>query len=172
MKTIKIDIIHPKAEELLHNLADLQLINISEPEENIVHLSSEQKEMLIMSEKDIEYDNFRKRIRRNRQSMASMKVFWTRTAISQRNLVFQYWNERNRSNEYSIKLHMAIKERTHLLKNYPLIGKKTDYKDIRMVPLRHYSILYKIEESRILIMAFWDNRQNPRKLLRLLRENN
>lgn len=57
MKTIKIDIIHPKAEELLHNLADLQLINISEPEENIVHLSSEQKEMLIMSEKDIEYDN-------------------------------------------------------------------------------------------------------------------
>jgi hypothetical protein len=57
MKTIKIDIIHPKAEELLHNLADLQLINISEPEENIVHLSSEQKEMLIMSEKDIEYGN-------------------------------------------------------------------------------------------------------------------
>ncbi len=57
MKTIKIDIIHPKAEELLHNLADLQLINISEAEENIVHLSSEQKEMLIMSEKDIEYGN-------------------------------------------------------------------------------------------------------------------
>ena len=57
MKTIKIDIIHPKAEELLRSLADLQLINISEPEENIVHLSSEQKEMLIMSEKDIEYGN-------------------------------------------------------------------------------------------------------------------
>jgi len=57
MKTVKIDIIHPKAEELLHNLADLQLINISEAEENIVHLSSEQKEMLIMSEKDIEYGN-------------------------------------------------------------------------------------------------------------------
>lgn len=101
-----------------------------------------------------------------------MKVFWTQTAISERNLVFQYWNERNKNNGYSIKLNMAIKERTHLLKNYPFIGKKTDYKDIRMVPLRHYSILYKIEKSRILIMAFWDNRQNPRKLLRLLRENN
>ena len=103
--------------------------------------------------------------------MASVKVFWTRTAVSQRNLVFQYWNERNKSNGYSIKLNSTIKERLHLLKKYPLIGKQTDYKDIQVLPLKHYSILYKIDKSRILIMAFWDNRQNPEKLLKLLRAN-
>lgn len=57
MKTVKIDILNPKAEELLRNLADLQLINIAESEENIITLSSEQKEMLIMSEKDVAYGN-------------------------------------------------------------------------------------------------------------------
>ena len=57
MKTVKIDIINPKAEELLRSLADLQFINISESEENIINLSSEQKEMLIMSEKDVAYGN-------------------------------------------------------------------------------------------------------------------
>ncbi|MDY9917366.1 MULTISPECIES: type II toxin-antitoxin system RelE/ParE family toxin [Proteiniphilum] len=103
--------------------------------------------------------------------MALLKVFWTQTAILQRNLVFRYWNNRNKSNEYSIKLNIEIKERILLLKSYPFIGKKTEFQDIRILPIKHYSILYKIENSRILIMAFWDNRQNPRKLLKLLREN-
>ncbi len=57
MKTIKIDIINPKVEELLHSLADLQFINITESEESVASLSSEQKEMLIMSENDILYGN-------------------------------------------------------------------------------------------------------------------
>ena len=57
MKTVKIDILNPRAEELLRNLADLQLINISESEENVINFSPEQKEMLIMSEKDVAYGN-------------------------------------------------------------------------------------------------------------------
>ncbi|SFS30630.1 hypothetical protein SAMN05216365_101175 [Porphyromonadaceae bacterium NLAE-zl-C104] len=57
MKTVKIDILNPRAEELLRNLADLQLINISESEENVIIFSPEQKEMLIMSEKDVAYGN-------------------------------------------------------------------------------------------------------------------
>ncbi len=103
--------------------------------------------------------------------MAPLKVFWTQTAILQRNLVFQYWNTRNKSKGYSVKLNIEIKERILLLKNYPLIGKKTELKNVRILSIKHYSILYKVEDSRILIMAFWDNRQDPRKLLKLLRDN-
>lgn len=57
MKTVKIDILNPKVEELLRSLADLQLINISESEENVINLSAEQKEMLLMSERDVAYGN-------------------------------------------------------------------------------------------------------------------
>lgn len=102
--------------------------------------------------------------------MAQLSVFWTKTAIKQRNLVFKYWNNRNKSNAYSVKLNIQIKERITLLKSYPEMGKKTDFKNVKAIVMGHYSILYKIEESNILIVSFWDNRQNPNKLLQLLRD--
>ena len=73
--------------------------------------------------------------------MAQLKVFWTETAIKQRNYIFEYWNERNKSTEYSKSLHVKITERISLLKSQPKLGKKSDFYDIRVVSLAHYSIL-------------------------------
>ena len=56
--------------------------------------------------------------------MAQLKVFWTETAIKQRNYVFEYWNERNKSTEYSKRLNVKIIERISLLKLQPKLGKK------------------------------------------------
>jgi len=100
--------------------------------------------------------------------MAQLKVFWTETAIRQRNYVFEYWNERNKSTEYSRSLNVKIAERISLLKLHPKSGKKTDFKDIRLVSLAHYSILYKSDTHKITIVCFWDNRQGPNKLLKFL----
>lgn len=103
--------------------------------------------------------------------MAELKVIWTETAVLQRNLIFEYWNNRNRNNSYSKKLRIAIKERIHLLKQNPEMGKQTDFKKIRIIIFERYSILYKVEKEKIFIVSLWDNRQNPKKLLHLLREN-
>ena len=103
--------------------------------------------------------------------MANLNVYWTLTAIDQRNLVFRYWNKRNKSNSYSIKLKNIINERINLLKQYPEMGRKTDFAEIRAIIFEYYSILYRVEKSTIFIVAFWDNRQNPKKLLSLLQEN-
>ncbi|RZK01682.1 MAG: type II toxin-antitoxin system RelE/ParE family toxin [Flavobacterium sp.] len=97
--------------------------------------------------------------------MAELKIFWTETAIRQRNYIFTYWIERNHSTTYAKKLNEQIKDRTHLLKLNPEIGKKTDFKETRAVSLGHYSILYKFDTSKIIITGFWDNRQEPQKLL-------
>ncbi|MCD4774389.1 MAG: hypothetical protein K8R41_13505 [Bacteroidales bacterium] len=48
--------------------------------------------------------------------MAWLKIFWTSTAIKQRNHIFEYWNERNKSTTFSKKLNKKIKERVKLLK--------------------------------------------------------
>ena len=56
--------------------------------------------------------------------MAQLKVFWTETAIKQRNYVFEYWYERNKSTEYSKRLNVKIIERISLLKLQPKLGKK------------------------------------------------
>ncbi|NIJ46628.1 plasmid stabilization system protein ParE [Wenyingzhuangia heitensis] len=100
--------------------------------------------------------------------MASVELFWTQTAMKQRNEIFKYWNKKNKSTEYSKKLRQSIKERTQILKTNPEIGKETNYKLIRMVSLGHYSILYQFLNNEIIITSFWDNRQSPKKLLKLI----
>lgn len=100
--------------------------------------------------------------------MDGLTVLWTNTARKQRDHVFNYWNKRNKSIAYSKKINMAIRQRTDLLKIYPEMGKLTDFKDTRMVIMRHYSILYQIQRPKIIITAFWDNRDDPEKLLKFM----
>ena len=102
--------------------------------------------------------------------MANLSLFWTKTAIKQRNITFKYWNNRNKSNSYSTKLNNSIRERTELLKSNYSLGKKTTLKNTRAISLGHYSILYRKIDSRIIIMGFWDKRQDPKKLLNFLKE--
>ena len=100
--------------------------------------------------------------------MDGLTLFWTQTAIKQRNYTFEYWNKRNKSRLYSQKLNLAIRGRTELLKQLPEMGKPTNYKNPRAIILGHYSILYKIQHKKIIITGFWDNRQDPEKLLKFL----
>jgi plasmid stabilization system protein ParE len=100
--------------------------------------------------------------------MALLKVFWTKTAVRQRNLIFEYWNNRNQSTEYSKKLRSKINSTLKMLKQYPRTGKRTDYKTVRQVAMGHYSLLYKFNTEQIVVVSFWDNRQDPEKLLILL----
>lgn len=102
--------------------------------------------------------------------MAEIKIFWTNTAVKQRNSIFEYWNERNNSTRYSKKLNTFIKERLKILKPNPGIGKRTEFVNTRAISLGHYSIFYQIIESQIFIISFWDNRQDPVKLLKFLKK--
>lgn len=97
------------------------------------------------------------------------KLKWTSTAIKQRNFVFEYWNFRNKSDLYSKKLNLKIKERTTLLKSFPEIGITTNFPKTRVLYLSFYSILYQYSENHIIISGFWDNRQEPNKLLEFLK---
>ena len=102
--------------------------------------------------------------------MAQLTINWTETAIRQRNYIFEYWIERNKSTSYAKKLNEKIKERTNLLKQNPDLGKKTDFNNTRVVSLGHYSILYQKSNTKIIITGFWDNRQEPEKLLKFLKK--
>jgi plasmid stabilization system protein ParE len=102
--------------------------------------------------------------------MAQLEIYWTETAIKQRNYIFDYWIERNQSVAYAKKLNEKIKERTALLKQNPDLGKKTDFKNTRAFSLGHYSLYYQIKGTKIIITGFWDNRQEPDKLLKFLKK--
>ncbi len=66
---------------------------------------------------------------------------------------------------YSKKLVQLVKKRTEQIAENPYICKPSDCKDIRVASLGNFSIFYKVTDTQIIISAFWDNRQDPKKLL-------
>lgn len=71
---------------------------------------------------------------------------------------------------YAKKLNGKINERIQLLKQNPDLGKKTDFTNTQTISLGHYSILYQRDNLKIIITGFWDNRQEPEKLLQFLKQ--
>ncbi len=101
--------------------------------------------------------------------MAKRTVVWTETAVKQRRSIFNYWNNRNGSTAYSKKLIKLIAVRIKVIESFPESYKLTIYQGTRISAMGHFSILYKLTEEQIIVTAFWDNRQDPQKLLEIIR---
>jgi len=104
--------------------------------------------------------------------MAKRNVIWTRTADIQFVGILEFWVNRNKSKNYSIKLLKLVIDRTNQISENPELYKRTDFKNVRVASLGNYSIYYKTTENEIIISAFWDNRQDSKKLLKVLKEKN
>ena len=102
--------------------------------------------------------------------MAVKTVIWTITAVRQRRRILHYWTKRNKSITYSEKLIYEISQRVQLLIKSPEIYISTNIIDVRASTLGDYTIFYKITDKELIIVAFWDNRQNPKKLFNLLKK--
>lgn len=101
--------------------------------------------------------------------MVERKIVWTKTADIQLVGVLQYWLERNKSNKYSKRLLKQVIDRTKQIARTTYMYKSTDFKDVRVASLGNFSIYYKVTEHSIIITSFWDNRQDPKKLLDILK---
>lgn len=101
--------------------------------------------------------------------MAGRNVIWSNTADRQFVDILDYWNKRNKSTNYSKKLISLVTQRTHQLAQSPLSSPLTDFNSNHVASLGNYSIFYRILDHGIFITAFWDNRQDPNKLLELLK---
>lgn len=100
--------------------------------------------------------------------MAQREIVWTRTADIQFVGILEYWLKRNESNTYSKKLIARVSKITRQISAKPHIFKLTGFKETRMAAMGNYNIFYQATDERIIITAFWDNRQDPAKLLKIL----
>lgn len=100
--------------------------------------------------------------------MAKREIVWTKTADIQFVGILEYWVERNKSTAYSKKLIRLVTNRTKQIAKTPYIYKSTDFKDTRVASLGYYGLYYKTTDAQIIITSFWDNRQNPKGLLKIL----
>jgi plasmid stabilization system protein ParE len=103
--------------------------------------------------------------------MAKRNVVWTKTADIQFVGILEYWAKRNKSSSYSKKLVELVAKRTKQIAKTPFIYKSTDFKDTRVALMGNFGIYYKVNDGQITITAFWDNRQDLKKLLTILVNN-
>lgn len=101
--------------------------------------------------------------------MAKRVVIWTKTADMQFVGVLEYWANRTKSTTFSKKLIKLVEQKTQQISKTPFIYPTSGFKDHRIAIVKDFSIFYKVTEEDIIITAFWDNRQNPDKLLKILR---
>lgn len=92
------------------------------------------------------------------------KVGWSLRAQNDRKKIFSYWNKRNKSNNYSIRLNRLFIEATKAISDYPKIGKITERENIRIKIVRDYLIVYKELENKIEVLTIFNSHQNPGKL--------
>ena len=101
--------------------------------------------------------------------MAKRTVVWTFTASKQRRDILKYWTIRNGSTLYAEKLIKLIKDRIGVISKNPTAFKSTTFQDVRVSSLGHFSIYYKISEKELIVVAFWDNRQDTKIILENLK---
>ena len=101
--------------------------------------------------------------------MAKKSVVWTETAIKQRREILKYWTLRNKSTLYAEKRLGLIRDRINTIIKNPDAGKPTSHPITREAAMGNFSIYYKITSQHIIITGFWDNRQDPEKILKLLK---
>ncbi|MBK9212424.1 MAG: type II toxin-antitoxin system RelE/ParE family toxin [Saprospiraceae bacterium] len=102
--------------------------------------------------------------------MAGLKVIWTETAVRQRRGIFEYWNKRNQSTKYSERIRVLVSKKIELIKKNPTSFLSSEYNDTYVAVIEHFCLYFKVVKEGILVTAFWDSRQDPDKLLEILKK--
>ncbi len=92
-------------------------------------------------------------------------IQWSELALRDRREIFSFWNQHNKSNQYSKRLQVLIKLSLEILRENPEIGPKLEIGETRYVMIeRHFKLIYTVRGNRIFILRFWDTRQDPSNL--------
>ncbi|WP_441555276.1 type II toxin-antitoxin system RelE/ParE family toxin [Chryseobacterium sp. 2TAF14] len=90
---------------------------------------------------------------------------WTKKAIREFDLIYQFWIEHNKSSFYSEKIFdetlrmiKILRSNPEAVQEYTVLGLR------RVVILENFSMTYQFKNNKIQIISFFDNRRNPDKI--------
>lgn len=93
--------------------------------------------------------------------MAKRRIIWSKSAIKERREIFDYWNNRNKSKDFSKKLYYLFLKTINPLKENPEIGVLDKVYNFRYLIIKEYLIFYEFNDTEIYILKIWDGRRNP-----------
>ena len=102
--------------------------------------------------------------------MVKRTVVWTETAARQRREILKYWTKHNGSTSFAEKLIRLIAKRMQVILKHPESFKSTTYPGTRESAMGHFSVFYKLTKDKLIVTAFWDNRQDPKKFLEIIKK--
>lgn len=100
--------------------------------------------------------------------MAKRKIVWTETAVKQRREILRYWTERNNNVFYALKLIEITAQHLKVISKNPKAFQETEIDGIHKSSMGYFSLYYKITLDQIIVVAFWDNRQDPKKFYKVI----
>lgn len=100
--------------------------------------------------------------------MVEREVIWTQTAIDQFEVLLFFLQANNVTEKFADNIITKLNEHIQLILQYPKCGKPYKMSKIREFVFDGFSIFYRVKTRQIIIHLFWDNRQDPIKLVKLL----
>jgi len=97
-----------------------------------------------------------------------LDVKWSNRAEREFDKILNYWNDRNGSKLYSLKLINLVNESIKKLTQFPESGQQTDNLFIRYKIVKDYFLYYSFDESTLYIVDVCDMRRNPEYIKSLI----
>ncbi len=92
----------------------------------------------------------------------ALKIVWTKNALEHLEEILNYWEVRNGTNSYSIKLYSLFQKSLDVLSRYPETGNNTSNALIRKKTIRDYFVYYSFDERFLTVLGIVDMRRNPK----------
>jgi plasmid stabilization system protein ParE len=93
-----------------------------------------------------------------------MKVIWSKKAIGDYDSIIDYllvkWSKSSAE-----KFIDQVYSKIHFIKTHPEAFEKTDFEGTsRVVITKQVTLFFRVSKSKIYLIRFWNNSQNPNKL--------
>lgn len=98
------------------------------------------------------------------------QVIWSDRAIDDLLRIFEYWNNRNKSSNFSKKLNELFNKAIEIIAIHSSIGRPSQIENIKIKVVRDYLIIYQDTPELIIILTIWDSRRNPEELENLIKK--
>lgn len=103
--------------------------------------------------------------------MAARRLIWSKEAKIDTKEIFDYWNHRNKSKNYSRRLGKTFISIAKRLLQNPLLGLKTSLENLFYVIVeKKFLMIYRVTDEAVEIIAIWDGRRNPDDFEKLIKK--
>lgn len=100
----------------------------------------------------------------------ALKIEWSKNAEEHLTEILDYWEERNGTDTYSVKLFNLFQMELEGLTFYPEVGRLTDNHRVRKKIIKNYFLYYSFDDKILKVLAVVDMRRNP-KFIRKFEES-